>query len=204
MLAAFMAGTVAALAVPPGVVPGVYTNEEEVYFDTLAKRVAAPWTGLRIDGAAVVAVDAYGATVNVPAGMLRASSDRLTLTLADGRTSELRRARPVTCWGSVPRAPMKPDGSEDWLFERNLKLHDQGGRVAFGGGDTGAPAVVLRVRNVVWPSGPNQPSIVVYVHTPDKPDHAEAYSWADPGTRRVGINLRWMQASCTIEQETRP
>ena len=104
MLAAFMAGTVAALAVPPGVVPGVYTNEEEVYFDTLAKRVAAPWTGLRIDGAAVVAVDAYGATVNVPAGMLRASSDRLTLTLADGRTSELRRARPVTCWGSVPRA----------------------------------------------------------------------------------------------------
>lgn len=204
MLAAFMAGTVAALAVPPGVVPGVYINEEEVYFDTLAKRVAAPWTSLRVGGATVTAVGAFDRPAKTPSGTLRASGDRLTLTLADGRTSELRRARPVTCWGSVPRAVRKPDASEDWLFERSLKLHDQGGRVAFGGGDTGAAPIVLRVRNVVWPSGPNQPSVVLYVHTPDKPDHAEAYSWADPGARRVGINLRWMQASCTIDQETRP
>ena len=190
------------LTVPAGLAPGVFTNEEEVYFAGLGKHAAVPWTGLRIEANAVVAVDAFGGFAAPPDGTLRTSGDRLTLTLADGRTSELRRARPVTCWGSVPRAVKKLDGSEDWLFDRTLKLHDQGGRVAFGGGDTGAETVVLRVRNVVWPSGPNQPSVVLYVHRLDKPDHAEAYSWADPGARRVGINLRWMQASCTIDQET--
>ena len=80
-----------------------------------------------------------------------------------------------------------------------LKLHDQGGRVLFGGGDTGAPPVVLRMRNVVWPSGPNKPSLVLYVHKPETPDRAESYSWADPEAKRIGINLRWMQASCTVD-----
>ncbi|TRW18045.1 hypothetical protein [Glacieibacterium frigidum] len=200
MLAALMAGAAAALTAPPGIAPGVFTNEEEVYFDRAAKRPAAPWTGLKIGAGGVAAVDAYGRPATLPSGTLSGAQSRLTLTFADGRTTQLRRGRPVTCWGSVPRAAKKADGSEDWLFERTLKLHDQGGRVAFGGGDTGAAPVVLRLRNVVWPSGPNQPSLVLYVHKPGSPDIAESYSWADPSARRIGINLRWMQASCTIDK----
>jgi hypothetical protein len=56
------------------------------------------------------------------------------------------------------------------------------------------------MRNVVWAQGPNRPSVVLYVHTPDDPDRAAAYSWADPDAKRIGINLRWMQASCTIDE----
>jgi len=29
--------------------PGIYTNEEEVYFDLLAKRTAAPWISVTVD-----------------------------------------------------------------------------------------------------------------------------------------------------------
>ncbi len=130
---------------------------------------------------------------------LRVDAAGLTLTHADGRVVVLRRARTATCWGTVPKTALKPDGSQDWVFVGGLKLFDQGGRARFGGGDSGAPPVVIRMRNVVWPSGPNKPSLVLYVHKPENPDHAESYGWADPDAKRIGINLRWMQASCSID-----
>jgi len=56
------------------------------------------------------------------------------------------------------------------------------------------------MRNVIWPPPTtNKPSIVLYIHKPDEPDRAESYSWADPGATRIGINLRWVQASCGID-----
>ena len=187
-------------AAPPA---GTYTNEEEVYFDKEAQRTPAPWIGLFVgaDGKPAF-VDPFGkAAAAIPYQSL-ASGDapgRLRMTLTDGRVTTLRRARWATCWGAAPKAAKKPDGSEDWVGASALKLHDQGGRVQFGGGDSGAPPVVLRMRNVIWPSGTNRPSLVLYVHTPDNPDHAVSYAWADPDAKRIGINLRWMQASCTID-----
>lgn len=69
-----------------------------------------------------------------------------------------------------------------------------------GGGDTGANEVILRMRAVYWPPpSTNHPSIVLYVHKPDDPDSAVSYGWADIDASRIGLNLRWMQASCTIE-----
>ena len=119
---------------------------------------------------------------------------------AGGVPSELRRARTATCWGSTLRDAKKPDGSPDWFFVGGLKLHDQGGRVAFGGGDTGAQPMTLRMRNVIWPQGnSSRPSLVLYIHKPEKPDSAESYVWGDPGAARLGINLRWVQGSCSID-----
>ena len=45
----------------------------------------------------------------------------------------------------------------------------------------------------------NNPSLVLYIHRPDQPDHAVSYSWADPKADRIGINLRWVQANCIRE-----
>ena len=181
--------------------PGTYTNEEEVYFAQEAKRPAAPWTGIAVDASGMSRfVDRFGKTVD---GMVHDAAmtkeGAIAFPVAGGTLTILRRARDVTCWGSVPRIAKKGDGSDDWYFAAGLKLHDQGGRVQFGGGDTGAPPVVLRMRNVVWPTGTNKPSLVLYVHKPESPDRAESYSWADPDAKRIGINLRWMQASCTID-----
>jgi hypothetical protein len=197
-----------ALASTSPIIPadGIYTNEEEVYFDKEAKRASAPWLSVRYVSGKMEFVDQFGRLVKplTLRGVVVAQGGRLRATLADGRVTELRRARPVTCWGAIPKTAKKPDGSEDWYFVRGLKLHDQGGRVQFGGGDSGAPPVVIRVRNVIWPTGPSQPSVVLYVHKPDNPDHAESYSWADPQATRIGINLRWMQASCTIDSMENP
>jgi hypothetical protein len=131
---------------------------------------------------------------------LRIDAAAMTLRLPDGRETVLRRARPFVCWLTVRRDAPKPDGSEDWLFKGNMLTHDQGGRLTLGGGDTGAPEAIIRIRHVVWPQPTrNRPSLVLYVFTPDDTERAVAYGWADPGAVRVGINQRWMQASCTLQ-----
>jgi hypothetical protein len=117
----------------------------------------------------------------------------------------MRRARAVTCWSAIPKGTKKADGSEDWYFAQNVKIHDQGGRALIGKDVTDVKPHVIRMRNVVWPAGnSNRPSLVLYIHNPDEPDKALSYVWADPGAARIGINLRWMQASCTIDGAEKP
>ncbi len=137
---------------------------------------------------------------NQPWQIIRVTKDALTLRLANGTQTVLKRARDVECWAAVPKKAKKADGSTDWLFARKLNLHDQGGRVSVGGGDSGAEEIILRMRAVHWPPpSTNRPSMVLYVHKPDNPERAVSYSWADINASRVGLNLRWMQASCTIK-----
>jgi hypothetical protein len=191
-----------AAALGPSAAAQTFTNEEEVYFAKEAGRPAAPWFGIRLDGQAVVAIDRFGAPIpEAPRFKHSASGDGMTVTLEDGTRTTLRRARPATCWAATKRDRSKPDGSDDWAFRSRIALHDQGGRAHVGG--DGAPAAVIRMRNVVWPNGANRPSLVLYIHT-DDPDRAVAYAWADPGAARVGINLRWIQASCTIDGREPP
>jgi hypothetical protein len=194
-----------ALADPPApaLAPGTYTNEEDVGFSGEQGRTPPPWTGLLVDDAGVERfVDPFGQPVAAAALRARTISadGSIRATRADGITTTLRRARPATCWIAIPRDAKKADGSTDWYFVRDARLHDQGGRVQAGGVAHGAAALVLRMRNVVWAQGPNRPSLVLYVHRPEEPDRALSYAWADPGAKRIGINLRWMQASCTLEE----
>ena len=153
----------------------------------------------RSEKAGLIASGVRG-TCRAPATMTSITPFAITLTFPDGSTSELRRARPVTCWVAILKDRPKSDGKEDWYFKSGVMLHDQGGRASVGGGDTGAQPVIIRLRNVTWDTGStNAPVVTLYVHKPDKPDHAEAYSWAAPDSSRVGINLRWMQSGCSID-----
>jgi hypothetical protein len=210
-LAAMVCTNANGRSLPQKLEPGIYTNEEEVYFDDLAKRPAAPWISLKIsvgnDGEVLMPIDAFSKPTKDTEALFRtlrdvskSADDRIKLFLSDGTVTELRRARPVSCWVSIRKEEPKEDGSEDWYFQSGVKLHDQGGRAIVGGGDTGVQPVVIRVRNVTWDSGStNAPVVSLYIHKPDNIDHAESYSWAAPDSARVGINLRWVQAGCAIE-----
>ncbi len=191
--------------------PGIYTNEEEVYFDGLAKRPVAPWLSLKIDtagGMRIAALDAFQKAVSgefAASQLASAGKDRIRLTLPAGTVTELRRARPVTCWVAIRKDKPKADGSEDWYFQPGVKLHDQGGRAIVGGGETGTQPVMIRVRNVTWDKGStNAPVITLYIHKPENWDRAESYSWAAPDSARVGINLRWMQTGCAVDGLAKP
>ena len=191
-----------------GIAPGIYSNEEQVYFDKEAKRAAPPWLSISVTraGRAVKAeaIDAFGKPVAgaIDSAALTSSAipGRLDYRFPGGQTTELRLARAITCWVAVRKDKAKADGSEDWYFQRGVKLHDQGGRAQVGGEQTGAQPVIVRLRNVTWDVGStNHPVLTLYMHKPENPDHAESYSWAAPDSERIGINLRWVQSGCSVD-----
>ena len=188
------------------IAPGTYSNEEQVYFDKEAKRAAPPSVFIQIMEGKISTIDAFGKPVSGNVRMAQLSpglAGRINLRLPDGRNTELRKARPVSCWIAIRKDKPKADGSEDWFYQSGVMLHDQGGRAEVGGDDTGAQRVIIRLRNVTWDVGStNKPVVTLYVHKPENPDHAEAYAWAAPDSARVGINLRWVQAGCSIDPPT--
>ena len=102
-----------------------------------------------------------------------------------------RKARRFECWMSA----MQRDG--EWTFRRGLEIYDQGGMVWLETEEEAPQQVGIKMRNVRWPYGNNRPSLVLYAYRPNE-DRAVSYAWADPSAQRIGINLRWMQASCTL------
>jgi hypothetical protein len=168
----------------------------------------------RIDGHEVISITTGSCVIDfaqVPAGLTivnqrgdctgqaaltTVTQAGLAMRMADGAVLDLQRARAFKCWASIPRKALK-DGKPDWWFKSGLMLHDRGGRVLAETDEAVPQRFTFRMRNVVWPTGSNEPSLVLYVHG-DDPDHAISYSWADPGAKRIGINLRTVQGSCTL------
>ena len=102
-----------------------------------------------------------------------------------------RKARRFECWMTA----MQRDG--EWTFLRDLEIYDQGGMVWLETEEQPPEKVGIKMRTVRWPYGNNRPSLVLYAYRPDE-DRAGSCAWADPSAQRIGINLRWMQASCTL------
>ncbi len=118
-----------------------------------------------------------------------------------GIPHKLKKVRPFRCWLSVRREGIGEAEPGAWTFDRDIAVHD-GGELVWTMTDARPSAVGLKIRRPVWPSGPNQDSLVLYVHdrAGENAERAVSYSWADPGAERIGINLRWMQASCSLQR----
>lgn len=184
--------------------PGIWTNTEDVYFAEEEGREKAEWQAfeIRADGA-WRKIDAFGAALSEwSASDIPGVEPNEDVSGWQVEGSELRRAEAFACWISVRKFAANEDGSAAWSFQRGLPIFSQGGRV-FVSGEGEAPDVTFRMRDVTWAKGSNnRPSLVLYVHK-DDPDRAESYSWASPDADMVGINLRWVQGSCSRTQETR-
>ena len=181
---------------------GVWTNTEDVYFAEEEGRDKADDVMLEVgENGAWRRIDAFGEPKSdwsrdpIP-GLARREGGSGWQVGA----SEIRKSRPFSCWVSTKKFAAKEDGSADWTFTRGLATFDQGGRIFVPGNDE-APDVTFRLRNVTWAKGSrNRPSFVLYVHKED-PVRAESYSWASPDAELVGINLRWVQGSCSLIKE---
>ncbi|GIX19065.1 MAG: hypothetical protein KatS3mg120_0741 [Erythrobacter sp.] len=198
----------AALAAPlpaagaEALAPGIWSNVEDAYFAEEEGRPRPEEVFIEVgsDGR-WRAIDAFG----TEAGPWRSGAIPGLAPRAGGSGwqiagSEIRRARRFSCWVSVRKFAAKPDGTPDWTFAGGLASFDQGGRIAVPGGGV-APDVIIRLRNVTWAKGSrNKPALVLYVHK-DDPARAESYAWASPDAALVGINLRWVQASCARVEE---
>lgn len=117
--------------------------------------------------------------------------------------TRLRRARIFTCWSALLRGANHGDdtrGKSDWQWHEGLLVHDQGGEASIVSDETPPRTVRLKLRLADWTYGTRRPSLTLYVHEGDDA-RAVSYAWADGEAERVGINLRWLQASCTLTPE---
>jgi len=179
----------------------IFSNTEEVYFDGEADRDPAPLLTVKQSGETFEFIDPFGKPLaKAPTAKILRELDNALIVQAGDKVSVLRKSNPVTCWAAVRKDKPKPDGSADWHFQSGIKSFDEGGHFRVGGGDTGAAEAVIRMRSVRWPKpSTNRPAKVIYIHKPDDLVKAVSYSWADVNAASVGINLRWIQASCTID-----
>lgn len=117
--------------------------------------------------------------------------------------TRMRKARPFECWAAVLRGVEHGDsgkGINDWYFKRGVKIHDQGGVAELETDENPARKIRLRLRDVDWTYGNNRPSLTLYIMEGED-DRAVSYAWAEGGANRIGINLRWIQLSCTNQEK---
>ncbi|MXY51216.1 MAG: hypothetical protein F4Y86_01610 [Gammaproteobacteria bacterium] len=113
------------------------------------------------------------------------------------RVERARRVRHYTGWVALRRDRLDPAAAQDdYVFLREARWHDEGFLLpVLDGGDATGYAIELarltyqNTRTAVLKLG------VVDTATGE----TLAYSWAEPGAGRIGINLRWIQAGLTRE-----
>ena len=105
---------------------------------------------------------------------------------------------------------------EDDAVQRHsdLKVSDQGGKAWVDAPSDQYPGrqIAIRIRNVRWAMNNNpvtftNDSFVMYIDEKTAAGETNiAYAWSAPETGRMGINLHWLQAHCSIKPltETRP
>ncbi len=114
---------------------------------------------------------------------------------------KLHRIRSFECYADIPGV----GGGRDEPYERyeNFKIHDQGGAVWFTSKDDRKLGISLFL--VDWPINNyegifTRDSLVIYVSEETEGTRKEhGYAFTEPDANRVGINLKWMLASCFMK-----
>ncbi len=119
----------------------------------------------------------------------------------DGGNYQLHRARAFECYADIPGV----GGGRDEPYERyeGFKIHDQGGAVWFDSKDGRRLGISLFL--VDWPINNyegifTRDSFVIYVSEEIDGERKEhGYAFTVPSADRIGINLKWMLASCFMK-----
>jgi len=154
------------------------------------------WSAVAGDSAPACVSDltysAGGVHLDEECGIASISDTAIGLVGDTRRDMALMKARMFSCWLSVPKA-----SGTGFTWHPGLKIHDQGDMVWVDNPEAKTPHIGLKIRRVDWPYGRNRNSLVLYVHT-DDPARADSYVWTGYDGDRLALNLRWMQASCTL------
>ena len=104
---------------------------------------------------------------------------------------QLRRARLFNCYAALRKDG--PDEKFDGML--NVVMHDQGKWIAFRREDGTPTKYAFELSQLRY--GQKVPVMKFAVYEEGK-EQSIAYSWAETTSKKVGINLRWFQAGCSI------
>jgi len=111
-----------------------------------------------------------------------------------GIPHKLQRSRDFACWGVVA-----PEGSKEFeggTILRGLTLHDQGGRYEIVTNDAEPRHFRLELEQRVYAGEQRVEVLKIAIYGEDE-EKSLAYSWAEPDSKNIGMNLRWFQGGCT-------
>ena len=115
---------------------------------------------------------------------------------------KLLRANPFKCWFAFKTDRSKENGEPEWDFYANQFMHSQGDIVRFTTTHKQPEKYFVRLKETRFPSGKRPDVLEMFVHRDTEKaqkDYKQAlsYSWTSIEADRLGINLRWMQGSCS-------
>lgn len=114
----------------------------------------------------------------------------------ESRTYRFSRLGYYRGWaGVLPDGPGSR-GDAEWRLNRQLWLHDGGDTVRVVEGDDPSP-YAIRLERLVWPRS-GIPMLRLSVLEAES-GSIIAYSWAEPGTGSIGLNLGWLQVGLEAE-----
>lgn len=110
----------------------------------------------------------------------------------EGIPHKLKRSNNFGCW-----AVLKEEGADDWsAVAKDLVLHDQGGRAEIGTSGDEPTTYRLELEQRVY-RGERQVDVLKLAVYQEGKDESLAYTWSEPSSTNIGMNLRWFQAGCT-------
>ncbi len=123
-----------------------------------------------------------------------------------GVPHKLHRVRWFDCWAAAPKEG--DDEGDDWDLWRPIHLHDQGGEYPLvpPNDDAELAQKADRTRYTVKLFQPTYrgersvPVVELAIYEAGQ-ERSIAYSWADPSSSRIGINLRKLQVGCTLDPD---
>jgi hypothetical protein len=115
---------------------------------------------------------------------------------------KLKRCRIFTGFMVVKKDPpsdtLRREGKEEYITLRNISLHDQGGRVRCISETGEQTKYSVELSQVIYQTGLPVLKLAIYEEGNPK---ALAYTWANTDARRIGINLRYVQAGFSLPEE---
>ena len=119
---------------------------------------------------------------------VRSYSDQ---ALAADYRSDARRVRWFGGWAAINGAgPQAKADSRDWHMHRDLRIGSEGGRINVDFRDGQASGYSLLLETLVVQDG-ELPLLKLSIM--DSAGQVIAYAWSDPDSKRIGINLGWIQ-----------
>ena len=113
-----------------------------------------------------------------------------------GTPSELGKATWYKGWMAVKKHKVEPGADlSEWIFARIERMHNQGQKIPLLDESGNKTGYTLSLESVTYQET-RVPVLKIGV-IDDRTGYTLSYSWADPGSHRVGLNVRWFQAGLT-------
>lgn len=130
---------------------------------------------------------------------LRLESDGITATVNNAAWS-FKRVRQFTGWMGVKKQRWDPQaGDDDWVFMRKFGIHNEGEAVRLVDKDGTATGYAVKLERLVYQN--TRTPVLKLGLIDESTKKTITYIWSEPGSRRLGMNLRWFQVGLTAVEK---